>query len=120
MTNPVTLRQCKAELDKHASEYPQYHGYCDGWVPATAIKPYSNKGGIAMIRGDVVLVDPNSEEIGGRDGKPRPFMRIWSGRRKGFIMVDKRAIHLADYSLVRQWTHPPMTLSRVGERRKED
>ena len=92
MDNPVTLRQCKVELEKLASEYPQYQGQCAEWIPAVAIKDYATKGGVAMVKGDVVLVDPDSEEIGGRRGKPRPFMLIFSGRRKDFIMVDKRTL----------------------------
>jgi hypothetical protein len=89
---PVTLSQCRAELAKLVRQYPQYQGKLIAWIQATAAKDYSTKGGVAMVKGDTILVDPDSYEIGGRHGKPRPFMLIWSARRRGFVMVDKRKI----------------------------
>jgi hypothetical protein len=88
----TTQADVRASMDATADRYPQYVGYGQGWGWSVALRDASTKGGTVMLKGDAVLVDWASESIGGRYGRPRPFVSIWSARRDGAVSIDKRFI----------------------------
>jgi hypothetical protein len=90
MINLTTGQDVQDSVTTTAMAYPQYWGYTKGWEWTYAKRDVSTKGGLVMLKGDILLVDPTSESIGGRHGKPRPFMTVWSARRHGAVSVDKR------------------------------
>ena len=98
MTRTQEERDCivqtdiRASLDAIATLYPQYVGYANGWSEAIARRDTSTKGGLVMLKGDAILVNWESEELGGRRGLPRPFVTIWSARLSCAVSVDKRHI----------------------------
>jgi hypothetical protein len=94
-TGTTTQADVRASLDAIAARYSQYVGYAKGWDEAVALRDTATKGGLVMRKGDAVLVNWASEEIGGRQGLPRPFVTIWSARRSCAVSIDKRHIGIA-------------------------
>ena len=88
----VTENDLRKSLKDIAVRYPQYVGKCDGWSVGVATRKYSTKGGLVMIKGDAVLVDWESEDIGTWYGRPRQFVTVWSARRSQAVSVDIRVV----------------------------
>jgi len=66
--------------DQHA-QYPQYRGHWDTWSVGTLRKDIKSRGAVIGVRGENVLVDPDSLT------KPDDPEVVAGWRRAGFIVA---------------------------------